>query len=99
VIITSLCRFLIVLLLKKRENFFGVSAGSSFPPTGCPGGCWVTNILPSFSIRSSRFVRTGDQSMSNWLGGGNSVMSLGFGGIGLLVEAAVAGVEGPELCY
>jgi hypothetical protein len=24
-------------------------------------------------------VRTGDQSISSWLGGGSSVMSLGFG--------------------
>jgi hypothetical protein len=57
----------------------------------------VTNMLPSLSIRSSLFVRTGDQSMSSWLGGGSSVINLGFGGIGLLVDAAAAGVEGPKV--
>jgi hypothetical protein len=35
--------------------------------------------------------------MSSWLGGGSSVINLGFGGIGLLVDAAAAGVEGPKV--
>lgn len=65
VIITNRDRFLIVFPPKKRENFLGASAGSSFPPTAWPAGCCVTNILPSFRIRSSLLVKTGDQSMSS----------------------------------
>ena len=56
----------------------------------------MTNMLPSLRIRSSRFVRTGDQSMSSWLGGGSSVINLGFGGIGRLEGADAAGVDGPK---
>lgn len=52
-------------------------------------------MLPSLSIRSSLLVSTGDQSMSSWLGGGSSVMSLGFGGICRLDDVAVAGADGP----
>jgi hypothetical protein len=102
VIMTSLLRFFTVLPPKKRENFFGCSAGSSLPPTAWPAGCCVTNMFPSFNILSSRFVRTGDQSMSSCEGGGSSVMRRGFGRAcgcwelaAATAAACAAGVEGP----
>lgn len=80
VIITRRCLRFDVFPPKNLENFFGVSPPASPFPLGLCG-CEVTVTLrfPSFRIRSLFLVRTGDQSISSCEGGGNSVMTRGFG--------------------
>lgn len=78
VTITKRCRFFVVLPPKKRENF----RGASYSPPCFETGLWAagddrTTRLPSFKIRSLVLVKTGDHSMSSWLGGGSSVTSRG----------------------
>jgi hypothetical protein len=69
--------FLVVLPLKKRENLgfsVGVAESAFLPPGELACDELLTIRLPSLRIRSLLCVSTGDQSMSNWLGGGSSVM-------------------------
>lgn len=74
---TSLSFFFVVLPLKKRENF-GFSDGVTGSPPLPPGELACDEVwtirLPNLRMRSLLCVSTGDQSMSNWLGGGNSVI-------------------------
>jgi hypothetical protein len=69
--------FLVVLPLKKRENLgfsVGVAESAFLPPGELPCEELLTIRFPSLRMRSLLCVRTGDQSMSSWLGGGSSVM-------------------------
>ena len=77
VIRTSRSFFFVVLPLKKRENFgfsVGVAASACAPRGELPCEDVLTIRLPSLRMRSLLCVSTGDQSMSNWLGGGSSVI-------------------------
>jgi len=76
---TSLCLFLVVEPPKNLESFLCPSP-SPFLVLGLLGSGAVSTIrFPSFRMRSLFLVKTGDHSMSSWVGGGNSVMMRGCG--------------------
>lgn len=97
VIITSLCLFFVALAPKNLENLLGCSIGTSGPDldVGLYGaGAECTTNWPSFKMRSLAFVRTGDQSMSSWVGGASSVMMRGLGFEGRAFGGADEEAEG-----
>lgn len=72
VTMTSLWRFFVVLLPKKRDSFLWPSSPLPLPPWD--NGVTITMRSPSRKIRSLVRVRTGDHSISSCVGGGSSVM-------------------------